>query len=92
MKIRSIEPILLQIPFKSGTASTGFGDKPWTSYDMLVVRVETDDGIVGWGESWGYGIIPAAAPLLKGILAVLLVVFLVVLTLQLRWIRASSRR
>jgi hypothetical protein len=32
------------------------------------------------------------APLLKGILAVLLVVFLVVLTLQLRWIRASSRR
>jgi uncharacterized membrane protein len=32
------------------------------------------------------------APLLKGILAVLLVVFVVVLTLQLRWIRASSRR
>jgi D-galactarolactone cycloisomerase len=39
MKISSIEPILLKIPFKAATASRGFGDKPWTSYDMLVVRL-----------------------------------------------------
>lgn len=65
MKIKSIEPILLRIPFSAGTASTGFGDKPWTSYDMLVVRVETEDGAVGWGESWGYGIIPATMATLE---------------------------
>ena len=52
MKIRSIEPIVLKIPFSAGADNTGFGDKPWTSYDMLVVRVETDTGIIGWGEAW----------------------------------------
>lgn len=69
MKIRSIEPIVLKIPFSSGAASTGFGDKPWTSYDMLVVRVETDDGAVGWGESWGYGIIPATKATIEHVIA-----------------------
>lgn len=69
MKIRSIEPILLKIPFKAGTASTGFGDKPWTAYDMLVVRVETDEGIIGWGESWGYGIIPATKATIEHVVA-----------------------
>lgn len=59
MKIKSIEPIVLKIPFDAGASSRGFGDKPWTSYDMLVVMVEADNGIVGWGEAWGYGIIPA---------------------------------
>jgi len=46
MKIKSIEPIVLKIPFSAGADNIGFGDKPWTSYDMLVVRVETDSGIV----------------------------------------------
>jgi len=64
-----VEPILLKIPFDAGTASTGFGDKPWTSYDMLVVRVETDDGIVGWGESWGYGVIPAVKTAIEQVVA-----------------------
>ncbi|MGY4573685.1 mandelate racemase/muconate lactonizing enzyme family protein [Bradyrhizobium sp. USDA 3256] len=59
MKIRSIEPMVLKIPFDAGASSQGFGDKPWTSYDMLIVKVETDSGLVGWGEAWGYGIIPA---------------------------------
>jgi D-galactarolactone cycloisomerase len=59
MNIKSIEALHLKIPFKAGATGIGFGDKPWTSYDMLVVRVETDEGLVGWGESWGYGIIPA---------------------------------
>ncbi|MBR1225180.1 mandelate racemase/muconate lactonizing enzyme family protein [Bradyrhizobium sp. AUGA SZCCT0176] len=59
MKIKTIEPIVLKIPFDAGASSQGFGDKPWTSYDMLVVRIETDNGLVGWGEAWGYGIIPA---------------------------------
>ena len=64
-----MEPILLKIPFDAGTASTGFGDKPWTSYDMLVVRVETDAGIVGWGESWGYGVIPAVKTAIEQVVA-----------------------
>ena len=53
----------------TANAKSGFGDKPWTSYDMLVVRVETDDGIVGWGESWGYGIIPATKAAIEHVVA-----------------------
>jgi D-galactarolactone cycloisomerase len=69
MKIRTIEPIVLHVPFRAGAPTTGFGDKPWTTYDMLVVRVETDDGIVGWGESWGYGIIPATKATIEHVVA-----------------------
>jgi D-galactarolactone cycloisomerase len=69
MKIRSIEPIQLRIPFKGGALKTGFGDKPWAAYDMLLVRVETDDGLVGWGESWGYGIIPGTRATLEAVVA-----------------------
>jgi D-galactarolactone cycloisomerase len=47
----------------------GFGDKPWTSYDMLVVKVETDIGITGWGEAWGYGIIPATKTTIEHVVA-----------------------
>jgi len=69
MKIKSIEPIVLKIPFSAGADNIGFGDKPWTSYDMLVVRVETDSGIVGWGEAWGYGIIPATKATIEHVVA-----------------------
>jgi D-galactarolactone cycloisomerase len=69
MKIRSIEPIVLRIPFRSGAPSSGFGDKPWTSYDMLVVRVETTDSAVGWGEAWGYGIIPGTKATIEQVVA-----------------------
>jgi L-alanine-DL-glutamate epimerase-like enolase superfamily enzyme len=69
MKIKSIEPIVLKIPFSAGADNVGFGDKPWTSYDMLVVRVESDSGIVGWGEAWGYGIIPATKATIEHVVA-----------------------
>ena len=36
---------------------------------MLVVRVETDDGLVGWGESWGYGIIPGTQATIEQVVA-----------------------
>jgi D-galactarolactone cycloisomerase len=35
---------------------------------LLIVRVETDDGTVGWGESWGYGAIPATLATLREII------------------------
>jgi D-galactarolactone cycloisomerase len=58
MKITNIETTVLKIPFSSGTSS-GFGGKVWTTADMLLVKVDTDAGITGWGEAFGYNIIPA---------------------------------
>lgn len=29
-----------------------FGGKPWTHFDICLVRIETDCGLVGWGEAF----------------------------------------
>jgi L-alanine-DL-glutamate epimerase-like enolase superfamily enzyme len=61
MKIGEIETFPLRIPFtvggKSAPAAWGSGDLK--SVDSLVVKVTTDDGIVGWGETFGFTAIPA---------------------------------
>lgn len=55
MKIARIEAIPLRIPFDHGGAKTGgFGGVDWTRLDMLLLRVETDTGLVGWGEAFSY--------------------------------------
>ncbi len=59
MKITSIETIVLKIPFTTGGPQSGFGGRAWTTADMLLVKVATDAGVVGWGEAFGYNIIPA---------------------------------
>jgi L-alanine-DL-glutamate epimerase-like enolase superfamily enzyme len=35
------------------------GGRARTSIDMLLVRVDTDDGVTGWGEAFGHRIFPA---------------------------------
>lgn len=52
MKITNVETILLAIPFETGGQPWIFGGKPWTHFDVLLIRIETDEGITGWGESF----------------------------------------
>jgi D-galactarolactone cycloisomerase len=53
MKIVKAETILLAIPFESGgLAPWGWGGSPANTFDVLLVRLETDDGVVGWGEAF----------------------------------------
>ncbi len=61
MKITTIEAIPLASPFTHGgdgagwdgdPAGSGGGDRP--SLDVLLVRVETDGGITGWGDAFCY--------------------------------------
>lgn len=53
-KISKIEPIALRVPFTDGSTRLGLMPQRWTHFDMILVRVETDDGLVGWGESFSY--------------------------------------
>ena len=59
MKIASVDCVPLRIPFhyrplaEPGTIRL-FG-RPWTHLEMLLVKVETDTGITGWGESFAFG-------------------------------------
>jgi D-galactarolactone cycloisomerase len=47
------ETTLLSIPFESGgTPPWSFGGKPRNAFDILMVRLETEAGLVGWGEAF----------------------------------------
>lgn len=71
MKIASIETIVLRIPYTSGgsTDTEQWGGKAWQTADALLVKVTTDDGLTGWGEAFGYNVIPATRAAIDRILA-----------------------
>ena len=53
MKIAKAETVLVSVPFASGGLPPwGWGGRPANTFDMLMVRLETVDGIVGWGEAF----------------------------------------
>ena len=55
MKIARIDSHSIKVPFTFGGNPTGFGGRNWTTNNILLVRVETDTGLVGWGEAFCYG-------------------------------------
>ena len=59
MKITKLEPVRVAIPFTHDGPQTGFAGQTWTKLEYLLVRLETDEGLTGWGEAFGYGSIPA---------------------------------
>jgi len=53
MKIVKAESILVSVPFEAtGIPPWSFGGNPRCAFDTLFVRLETDSGIVGWGEAF----------------------------------------
>ena len=48
MKIRSIEPFAASLPMKKPVTMAG---ETVARADNVFVRVETDSGVVGWGEA-----------------------------------------
>lgn len=74
MKITAVQPVVLRVPISS-PVRTSFGTM--TERYAILVRIDTDAGISGWGESWGnfpawsprervYTIREGLAPLLLG--------------------------
>jgi L-alanine-DL-glutamate epimerase-like enolase superfamily enzyme len=62
MIITGVEPIPLRIPFKAGTRSdaSAWGDSDLPTADSLLVKVTTDQGLVGWGEAFGFRAVASA--------------------------------
>ena len=53
MKIVQAESILVSVPFESGGLPPwGWGGAPASTFDILLVRLQTEDGLVGWGEAF----------------------------------------
>jgi L-alanine-DL-glutamate epimerase-like enolase superfamily enzyme len=71
VKIASIESIPLRIPFTAGGRSDvgAWGGAGLRTVDSLIVKVTTDTGVVGWGETFGFTSIPAVKVVIDSILA-----------------------
>lgn len=59
MKITAIHTHYVRIPYDMGAKAQEFAGLRFPSQDHLLVQVETDAGITGWGEGFGHNIIPA---------------------------------
>ena len=53
MKIENVESVLIEIPFTSSGATKDWRD--WRTLDYVFMRIDTDAGISGWGDAFGYG-------------------------------------
>jgi L-alanine-DL-glutamate epimerase-like enolase superfamily enzyme len=71
MKIASLETISVKIPFTFGGAPGGFAR--WTTNNILLVKVQTDTGIIGWGEAFCYGCTDAVRSALQSMVAPIVV-------------------
>lgn len=62
MIIAKIETFPLRIPFKPGTRAveSAWGGEGLQVADSLLVRVTTDQGLEGWGETFGFRAVPSA--------------------------------
>ena len=52
MKITRVEPIVVSVPYSYGLADPSKAQ--WPAMDTLLVKVETDEGVTGWGEGFGF--------------------------------------
>jgi D-galactarolactone cycloisomerase len=73
MKIATVETISVKIPFTFGGAPTGYGGRNWTTNNILLVKVQTDTGLTGWGEAFCYGCTDAVRGALQSMIAPIVV-------------------
>jgi L-alanine-DL-glutamate epimerase-like enolase superfamily enzyme len=75
MIITAVEALPLRIPFKAATRSAAavWGPRGLNVVDSLLVKVTTDDGLEGWGESFGFTEVPVVQRSIEEVIAPLCV-------------------
>ena len=69
MRITKVETIVVNMPMViEGPVLPQQGGRPRTSMDTLLVRVDTDGGVTGWGEGFGHRIFPATKAALDSLI------------------------
>ena len=69
MNIVSVETRVVSVPFTMGGPPSLFAGQVWDHMEILLVRVETADGFVGWGEAFGHAAIESTRAALDFIVA-----------------------
>ena len=73
MRIKSADVIPLKIPFDDGGSGEGLMPKTWNALDFALLRLETEDGLVGWGEGFSYYCRSAVVAAMRDMVAPLVV-------------------
>ncbi len=53
-KIISLQTYPVRIPFEDGGPGTGGTPSRWHMLDMVLIRLEDEEGNIGWGEAFAY--------------------------------------
>jgi L-alanine-DL-glutamate epimerase-like enolase superfamily enzyme len=73
VRIVKVEALPLSIPFGYGRAPADWRGGPGSRLNILLVRVETDQGLVGWGEAFSYNCLGAVKAAVEEMVAPLVV-------------------
>ncbi len=73
MRIKSVDTVTLKIPFSDLYDGPRAKRRGWTEFDTLLIRIETEDGLIGWGEAFAYGCASAVGALIRDTVAPLVV-------------------
>ena len=69
MRITAVTGRILSTPFSYGNPRGAGGNLHLREMDTLLVRVETDTGLIGWGEGFGFSLVGTTLEALCGLLA-----------------------
>ncbi|HUI97435.1 MAG TPA: mandelate racemase/muconate lactonizing enzyme family protein [Xanthobacteraceae bacterium] len=69
MKITSVSTVVYAQQLKPGGPPLKFAGEPRTTFETLLVKVETDAGITGWGEAFPHRIWRAVKSLIETLIA-----------------------
>ena len=73
MNIVDVTTCVVAIPYEYDGPRHNVAGQDWNTLDALLVRVETEDGLVGWGEAFGHGAIPATRAALDSLVGPMMV-------------------
>lgn len=71
--IKNAEVIRLRVPFSDPGKGEGLFQGAWTALDFVLLRLETEDGLTGWGEAFSYFCADAVASMVRDSIVPLLV-------------------
>jgi D-galactarolactone cycloisomerase len=73
MKIIAVETSFLTIPFHTSGGRHFIAGRPAAGLNMVLVRIETDAGITGWGEAFGHAAAATTRTALDTLIAPMLI-------------------
>lgn len=69
MKIRRVDTQVVEIPFGDLAEGRSLAAKKWNTLENVLVRIEDEQGNVGWGEAFGYFVADACKSMIDQLLA-----------------------